>query len=192
MNFVFSNIHNNPFYKQKKQELRQSCNYHINNRKMKQKKLEFEIINSINSSKIKNLKYKRIDYKSKHYTPDIDHKKSRSEQVVSKKSNQLKFNPRKIHKSAADFNHINNLDSNDRLIYQTIVAKPKYKQLIKHKTSNNRIFTQCLLDKIDKKYQKLIEIKNEYSSNFEFIDQINKENKSMFYHFILYNRFTDC
>jgi len=53
MNFIFSNIHNNPFYKQKKQELRQSCNYHINNQKMKHKKLEFELINSIKTCKIR-------------------------------------------------------------------------------------------------------------------------------------------
>ena len=101
--------------------------------------------------------------------------------MASKKSNHPNFNPIKIYKSKADFNPINNLDLNERLIYQTITAKPKYKQLIKLKTSNNRILSQGILNQVNKKYKKLIEIKNEY--NYEFIDHFNKENRSIFYVF---------
>jgi hypothetical protein len=52
MNFNLLNIHNNPYYKQKKQELRKSCNYQLINIKMKNKKLEFELKNSIRLCKI--------------------------------------------------------------------------------------------------------------------------------------------
>ena len=37
------NIHNNPFYKLKQEELRKLNNYHVNNIKMKKKKMEYEI-----------------------------------------------------------------------------------------------------------------------------------------------------
>jgi len=110
--------------------------------------------------------------------------------MASKKSNQPKFFPMKIYKSEADFNPINNLDLNDRLVYQTINAKPKYKQLIKLKNSNNRILTQGLLNQINKKYKQQIEIKNQ--NDYEFIDHFNKENKSTYYAFLLYNRVTIC
>ena len=43
MNLNNVNIHNNPYYKIKKEQFRKSNNYQVNTIRMKKKKLEFEI-----------------------------------------------------------------------------------------------------------------------------------------------------